>query len=232
MSPVRKIRPNYRSLTGHVTRGPQEPTLQFESTLERDFYEVLTFGPAVENIETQPFRVTFLDAAGQPHNYVPDCRFTLGPLGVPDGRRAPFLREESRVVCEIKYRSDLRRDWKELRARFRACRALCAQSGWTFRIYTEREIRTPLLRNAEWLRGYGRAPARLELRQEIHRILLSQRQSTPARLLAELLRARGGDDTQLRELWSMLASGEVQMDYCTPLDMDSTIWSLARDVTV
>ena len=52
--PVRKIRKNYRSVTGVFTGQKNEGSTEFESTLERDLFTLLEFSPDVLKYEAQP----------------------------------------------------------------------------------------------------------------------------------------------------------------------------------
>jgi hypothetical protein len=60
-------------------------------------------------------------------------------------------RHHRSVLYEVKYRDDLRAHWQDYRSKFKAARRYACTQGWVFRLITEREIRTPYLKNATFL---------------------------------------------------------------------------------
>jgi hypothetical protein len=141
--PVRKIPKNYRSLTGLVATmkragpGVRGGMAGFESSLERDLLILLDFDPAVLSYEEQPVRIDYRDAQGHARHYTPDVLVTWRCDGVPSH------------LVEVKYRADLKTDRRALKPAFRAAHGHARERGWTFRLLTEVEIRTPYLRNVK-----------------------------------------------------------------------------------
>jgi len=235
--PVRTIRPNYRSVTGKVNLGPPHGMVPFESTLERDFLVLVALDPGLAAIESQPLKIPYRRPNGRRTNYYPDYRVVLGPAVAPDLRRAPFLRGESTVIAEIKYWADLKKNWEELRPGFEACREYCraetaAGRPCVFRIYTERRIRTPFLRNVHDLRSHRRTVERDEVLRRILLYLNRRPHSTPTELLATLAETPTDRNLLLAQLWRAVAIGLVQTDLTQPLRMDSAIWSILREIPV
>ena len=62
--PVRSIPKNYRSLSGKVIDARSCGAVEFESALERDFYLILDFDPAVARFEEQPVTIAYRDPEG------------------------------------------------------------------------------------------------------------------------------------------------------------------------
>jgi len=145
--PVRIIPKNYRSLTGLVSNTRTQSMAAFESSLERDFLVLLDFDPDVEFYEEQPLTITYADERGRRRTYTPDVfvRYRIDPL---QAKPNPPL------LCEVKYRDDLRQHWTDYRPKFRAAGRYARQQGWRFRVVTERHIRTPYLDNVKFLRSY------------------------------------------------------------------------------
>jgi hypothetical protein len=140
MSPVREIPKNYRNVTGLVASPRLGRSVQFESSLERDFIVVLdVLSQVVEGFEEQPIEITWM-WDGRLHHYTPDfpVHFSGDQFVRKASTRKPWL-------VEIKYRDDLRKNWKIFRPKYRAATAEAARRGWAFHIITEQEIRTPLL---------------------------------------------------------------------------------------
>jgi len=57
-------------------------------------------------------------------------------------------------LCEVKYRKDLALQWPKLKPKIRAARKYAKNEGWEFKIFTEKEIRTPYLENIRFLWSY------------------------------------------------------------------------------
>jgi hypothetical protein len=149
--PVRTIPKHYRSLTGLVLNTRTQSMTAFESSLERDFLLLLDFDPEVEFYEEQPVKITYPDDRGRRRTYTPDVfvRYRIDHL------RARHTRP---LLCEVKYRDDLREHWTAYRPKFRAAQHYARQHGWRFRLVTERHVRTPYLENIKFLRSYRAAP--------------------------------------------------------------------------
>lgn len=116
--PVRRIPKNYRNVTGIAAHRKAEGQAMFESTLERDFITLLEFDPAIETFEVQPLVLDWIDDAGGAHGYTPDA---LATFKLHDHR--------SKVLYEVKYRSELAQHWPELRPKFRAAVRFACSHG-------------------------------------------------------------------------------------------------------
>jgi len=190
----------------------------FESALERDFFTLLEFDRRVLAWYPQP--VTFPVPAASDRRaskYTPDVAVEYS--------EAPGGSDVHRVeLCEVKYREELARDWRMLKPRFKAGRAYARERGWTFRIYTDREIRTPRLENARFFLSYvGRGTdemdiARLEFTLETLGV------ATPNRLF-EMARVTSDEKGRmLAVLWHAIAIGRIAMDFDQPLTMHTLLW--------
>lgn len=215
--PVRTIPKNSRSLTGKVIDFRSHRGVSFESALERDFYVLLDFDPAVTDFEEQPVSIAYQDPVGVRRTYTPDVLVHYRPEARRDHRP---------VLYEIKYRDDLRTHWQEYRPKFKAARRYAHTQGWVFRLITEREIRSPYLKNAKFLRQYhDREPDRGD-RHRLLTFLAVQGETSPETLLASLSPDRWEHARFLPVLWSLIAIGEIGSDLTVPLTMHSCIWSL------
>ncbi len=217
--PVRTIPKNSRSLTGKVVDFQSHRAVAFESALERDFYVLLDFDPTVMDFEEQPVTIAYHDPVGVRHTYTPDVLVHYRPES---------QRHHRTVLYEIKYRDDLRTHWHDYRSKFKAARRYARTQGWDFRLITEREIRTPYLKNAKFLRPYrDREPDRGD-RHRILACLAVQGETSPETLLASVSSDRWEHARLLPVLWSLVAIGEIGADLTVALTMHSCIWSLDR----
>jgi len=158
--PVRTVPKNYRSLTGLVPNPRTQSMTAFESSLERDFLLLLDFDPDVEWFEEQPVKIIYHDAKGRRRTYTPDVlvRYRTDP---------PQARHTKPLLCEVKYRDDLRQHWAEYRPKFRAAQCYARQQGWRFHVVTERHVRTPYLENVKFLRSYRILPVNDSYRTQL-----------------------------------------------------------------
>jgi hypothetical protein len=215
--PVRKIPKNYRNVTGIAAHRKAEGAAMFESTLERDFIALLEFDSAVERFEVQPITLDWSDERGKARSYTPDVLATFKSHGLP--RRT--------VLYEVKYRSDLRTEWSELRPKFKAAIEYARRQGWRFKIVTEVEIRTPYLGNATFLLPFvRRGPS-----EEAHMALLTDRlvemhHTTPADLLAACSRDEWHQAALIPTLWYLIGTRQIGTDLDKKLTMASQIWSV------
>lgn len=104
--PVRRIGITNRSVSGIV------PGMgRYESSLERDFMEILRFDSCIKNFKPQPVTIDYLRSNGSSGTYTPDGYFEYAShLALPP------------VLYEIKYRSDFLENWKVLMPKFRAAK--------------------------------------------------------------------------------------------------------------
>ena len=213
--PVRTIPKNSRSLTGKVIDFRSHRAVSFESALERDFYVLLDFDPTVTHFEEQPVTIAYQDPVGARRTYTPDVLVHYRPEA---------QREHRPVLYEIKYRDDLRTHWQDYRSKFKAARRYARTQGWVFRLITEREIRTPYLKNATFLRQYHDRGLDRGDRHRMLALLAGRGETSPETLLVSLSPDRWEHARLLPVLWALLAIGEIGADLTVPLTMHSCIW--------
>lgn len=212
--PVRRIGISARSVIGTMPDGSQ-----YESSLERDFMELVRFDKNIRHYTPQPLTIEYLDASGKQRRYTPD--------GFIEYRRDTWpAREMADVLCEIKYREDFRSQWRTLLPKFRAARNFCAERGWEFKVFTEREIRTPYLRNVRFLWPFVR-----NVRDDRYADLLllqldEVRESDPEALLCSMCRDKWRRAEILPNLWWLIANHQIGCDLTQPLTMKTRIWTL------
>lgn len=217
--PVRKIPTNRRSMTGLVASRKNERMTGFESTLERDFLLLLDFDRSVARYEEQPVRIEYVDAEGR-RAYTPDVLVYY--------QDAPAASADTRpVLCEVKYRDDLFANWKEYKPKIRAGRAHARGRGWRFRIITEREVRTPYLDNARFLRAYRRIEADNDDMGLLLDTLRWMGEADPEGVLAAIHHDRTRRAELLPTLWRLLADGHIAADLSQPLTMRTRIRAAA-----
>ena len=207
--PVRKIVPGNRGVTGIV------PLFgKYESTLERDLMEILRFDPDVEQFTPQPLTIDYLDREGHKHSYTPDglikFKASTSPFHLP-------------ILFEVKYREDFRKDWKALLPKFRAAKSYCMTQTWRFEVFTEREIRTPYLKNVKFLWQYlERIPEPAMMARALE-VLNDLDQADPDLLLCALCNDTTNRARFIPVIWHLIAIGAIGCDLNQPLTMRSLI---------
>lgn len=201
-----------RCLTGQVSLANGE-TAFFQSSLERDWLLVLDFDPTVCRIAVEPFSI-FYKVNGQERRYTPDVL----------AEHASSSGVNKTVVYEVKPREELNANWATYKTRFKVAVRRCREEGWRFKIVTEKEIRTPLLDNARFLRRYRSLPDNALTREQLLYTLKGLGQTTPQALLAAAYWHEEPQMAALPTLWKLIASRAVVAMLHEPLTMGSPIW--------
>ncbi|MBF4332969.1 heteromeric transposase endonuclease subunit TnsA [Vibrio anguillarum] len=207
---VRTIPKNYRNLTGLAASTKAEKPF-FESTLERDFLTLLEFDRSVYTYDVQPIEVSWTDDNERHRGYTPDVLVHYYP-------------PQQNILYEVKYRSDLRANWKELKPKFKAAISHAKSNGWRFKLITEVEIRTSYMENARFLLPYLRVETNEEHSDMLLRQLVQMRQCSIEALIKAIFNDRWAQAELVPTLWYLIASGRVCTDLNIPLTMSSNIW--------
>lgn len=208
--PVRVIGRNSRAVTGEM------PGIgAYESTLERDFMEILRFDHEVLSVYPQPVQIQFLDHTGKSREYFPDGLIEFST----ELKQCPIL-------YEVKYRQDFRDNWRELIPKFRAAKRYCAERGWRFEVYTEKEIRTPYLKNIRFLFPYRERQFPEPIISWVLQTLSDLVESDPDFLLCALCKDKSNRAELIPVIWHLVASGAIDCDLEEPLTMRTRIQTL------
>ena len=214
---VRKIRANYRSVTGLVADHQSARSTAYESSLERDFIKHLLFNKNVLEHEEQPLTIDFTDTSGKPRRYTPDLLISY--------RNDVALTKDWRpLLAEVKYRSDLFQHWAELKPKFRAARAYARKRSWDFAVVTEQELRTSYLTNITFLLEFRKHAVDKVLTGLLLETVADMRSATPASMLTFLSNDATQKATLLPMLWQLVANGRIGADLEHRLTMSSPIW--------
>jgi len=217
--PVRKIPKSYVALTGRIANSKGEAPVAFESSLERDLFVILDFDLNVERYEEQPVSIKYIDNNGKVKTYTPDVLVTYRKDIEPAIRMKTML-------CEVKYRQDLKNNWAEYKCKFKAAVRYARNKGWVFRILTEREIRTPYLVNAKFLRRYRNMNVNGDDKKLLLHAIFEMREANPDEVLLFL----SGDEQRRLEilpaLWNLVSNRMIGTDLTLPLTMRSRLWSM------
>lgn len=213
--PVRKIPKNYRNVTGIASHHKALGQAMFESTLERDFITLLEFDPAIENFEVQPVTINWIDNNDRNRSYTPDVL-------------AYFHSSKSlTTLYEVKYRSDLKENWDELKPKLKAARRYARKNGWRFKLITETEIRSIRLENAKFLLPFiKKGPVSETDMDLLDGAIQKLHNSTPSALLAYLYQDEWNRARLMPTLWYLIGTSQIAADFDRKLTMSSNIWRL------
>lgn len=214
--PVRKIKAGYLNTTGGFQSLKLGRFVNAESALEFDLLFQLDLDPEVTWFDEQPLSVGYIDAdTGRARSYTPDALARYKKNGGI----------EHQILYEVKHLADLRKDWKELKPKFKAAIHEAKIRGWKFKIVTEKHIRTPRLANLQFLFHFIRSisPLESERRSVIYNGLKELRAATINELLAFLFHDITNRAEILPVLYRMIYSGAVVADLDYPLTINTSI---------
>jgi TnsA endonuclease N terminal len=123
-------------------------------------------------------------------------------------------------LVEVKYRVDLRTNWKQLKPGFAAARLWAHQNGAVFRIATERSIRGSILDNAKRLLPLRRTPIDPAVARFVLCAIRSAETATFGGVLAALPVSR---QAGLATLWRLIARGTLRVNLAAPITFDSRV---------
>lgn len=207
---IRRVPISHISMTGEVLG------TEFESALERDLIMTCAFDGSVNWFQSQPLTIDYQDAEGKPHHYTPDLLIHFGTD--QKTTRRPIL-------CEVKYREELLKNWKMYKPKFKAARAYARENGMEFRIFDEHRIRTPRLKNIQFLWRYKYAPVCSGYQEELLAKLSKLDQGVQMmQIIDELYPIKESRGDAIWAWWTLVVQGSIQCDLNQRLDKSTLFW--------
>ena len=191
----------------------------YESSLERDLITLFQFDQKVEKVVTQPVTINYMDTSGKARRYTTDVlvqyrKDTVATEGFKD------------LLCEIKYRDELAEKFQELKPKFKAAIRYAKSQGWRFRLFTEKQIRTPYLFNARFLLPYRELDVDALVVERVLNKLAEMKVTDPNTLLSSLASDKWERAGLIPIIWHLISNFHVGADLKQPLTMMSRIWKL------
>ncbi|OUR81676.1 transposase [Colwellia psychrerythraea] len=209
--PIRKIPKNYSNVTGIAAHSKATGQAMFESTLERDFLMLLEFDKNVDSFEVQPVKLQWLNDLNKNRSYTPDVLV--------------YYKKNRPTLFEVKYRSDINKNWEVLKPKFKAAIRFCKENGWKFKLITEVEIRTAYLESVKFLLPFVRQGASNEDDMMIlDDKLIELKTTTPKELISSIYSDEWNQAALLPTLWYLIGSRQIQIDLTPKITMSSKIW--------
>lgn len=214
---VRVVPRSYRSLTGHFA-SRLGPSIQFESSLERDFLTRYDFDLSVQRIVSQPCRVLYTQENGRQGHYTPDFLVIYRQDPPQSDRPRPLA-----MLVEVKPSEDWRKHWRKWSRKWMAARRYALQRGWIFRIMDESRIRDERLANINYLNRYRRSAVTADVCARLLLGLGARGPSTVGSILKEYF---GGCDESaaLIHVWHLVATRQLDANVDEPLTTKTVLW--------
>lgn len=207
--PVRKINKNYRSVTGIFFSKKNNRGIGFESTLERDLYLTLEFDNNVESYEEQPLQLKLKTASGST-TYTPDCLICF--------------KDGSKLVCEVKYVSELIEKEEILKVKHEAVRLLLSKDNLNFRVVTEDDLRSDYLSNIKFIYKFHSPSKNFnEYENVVLNKLATVSPCTVASLISHLSKETHEQLQVLPIIWHLVFVQRIQVDMNIPITNKSIL---------
>jgi len=214
--PVRKIPKSRQRVRSLVVDSKRDLITRSESSLERDFFILMRYDLNVLKYEGQPVKIPYR-TGGEDKSYTPDALVEFKSDFLPAKNMRPWL-------CEIKYEEDLKENKSEYEPKFKAARRYARERGWEFKIFTEKEIRTPYLDNVKFLTQYRNIESDTNFESLILKTLYELKETDPESLLMAIFRDKWNRAELIPTLWHLVTVKRIGVDLNLPLTMSSRIW--------
>lgn len=197
--------------------------ISFESNLEQDLLYYLDFDSAVDSIEEQPLKLKYESKSGRLKSYVPDFKVMFN-------KKSEVLNKSFKgtVIYEVKYRKDLKKNWKKLIEPYRAMHNYCKDQEWKFRVITDFELKSDFLVNIKFLDQIRRGchDHEFEHQQAFLEVASLMKRGRINELLAATYSSKENRAESLSVLWRMIYNKEIGADLSKRLTNKSEFWAM------
>lgn len=202
--PVRKIPKNHIHVTGRHPGVKSVGWADYESPLEAEHLLLLDHDDAVKSYEVQPVRIPVPKVT---RGYVPDVLVHFHPD--EDGVIAPS------ELREVKSSTDLAANQTKYQTKFDLADIYCKQRGWTFRVITELEIRTPRLDNIKFINAYVKHEYPPEQLKAVLQRVTELGQTDSNAVLSSLAPDPNDQLKWMPVLWHLVGTKQIGVDWDT-----------------
>ena len=221
---LREIPPKYSSLSGTINMVSINKSIQFESSLERDFIFLIEFDTNVHFFLEQPLEIPYKDRNGIMRRYVPD--FIVNYF------------DDKTEIIEIKYKSVLKAKQEELEYKFKGARDFCKKNNLIFKVLTDSDIRIKNnieLDNYKFLFRYKNFFEKIietetlykNLKEDIiklHEMIFKLKQISVKDLVYKCSNDLDKQSQFIFLTWCLLANNFIKTDFSIKLDVNSIVW--------
>lgn len=195
----RKIKKNYRSITGHFPSIKNNTSIGFESKLEKAHFLALEFDKEVTSYQEQPQIVIFFNGKNQ--IYSADCYI----------KRVKDSSKKDSIV-EVKYTNEIEKKKEYFERRFESARISANKLNLDFEVYTEENHSEIYLDNLDFLYRYKLYPIENKYENQIIN-LVKQNKRVSAFALANLISQNLIDYPTISNcIWDLVCKEKLKSD--------------------
>lgn len=214
----RKIGYTYGSVSG-VCSFRKEKSIAFESTLERDLITLMGFNDSVSDIIEQPLTIEYTNANGRDTTYTPDF---LVHFKQPE--TTIFNTKHKSLLIEVKPRNILRKNFQQLKPKFKIAMKYAQQNDMIFKIYDEGRIRGEYFRNISFLKRYQNLKYDESEEQRILEYLEMVGNTAIDHIIEYLYATSVQKGIALGHIWHLMANKKIVCLFDEPLNQSTVVW--------
>ena len=194
---------------GNFSSCKMETSFRYNSLLQKDFMYWLEFDTDVLSYTTPGIAVNY-QSDGREKSHTPNFQ---------------VIRYQKKQIVEVKSRKTV--EIEKYDRLYQMLSGLYDETGWTFVVLTESEIRRePILSNIKLLYGYARESFSVDEYRDCWEIA---RSNAPVSL-AEIFQALDQHRIRRNVLFKLLFHSLVEIDIQQPITVNSTIGSVAEEI--
>jgi len=205
----RKLKKNYRSITGHFPSVKNNKSIPFESKLESELFLTLEFDDDVESYLEQPQITIIVD--GKEKAYHADCFIKMF-----DGSK------RRDTIVEAKYTTEINKEKAYYEKKFKAASMTANGMNMDFLLYTELLHSKTHIFNLDFLYRYKTQPRENKFDAKIKN-LLSKAPLSAFDIAKNLSTTQNEYMIVSNAIWGLVAHGELYTDLEKELSMNSII---------
>lgn len=203
MKQSRKIKPTRISVSGRIPY--KGNSIQYESTLERDFLIYFTFLENVIEIVPQPVTIKF-EKNNRTYPYTPDFYIEFDKST-----------DKKPLIVEVKPKELWQENWREWSVKWKAMLSYCKEHGYQFRIFDETRIHHLAFQNIVFLSKYFRISYK-ESEVELVLETVSSFSNPTIGNVIDVLSGKIEKDHLKRLLYFMMYTKKIRFDLFEPID--------------
>lgn len=207
----RKIKKNYRSITGHFPSIRNNRSVAFESKLENSLFLTLEFDSSVYSYQEQPqIEITINNKI---RIYSADCYI----------KRNEGSNKEDALV-EVKYTSELEKNKEQFEEKFEAIKVAATEMNLDFLIFTEENYSEIELFNLDFLYRYKINPLNSKYEELIMNKIRDLKKLKAKDLVSLISDSANNYSLISNTIWSLVAGDKLKTDISSEkLSMNSFV---------
>ena len=195
--PQRKIKKNYRSVTGHFPSLKNGKSIGFESLLEKSYFLSFEFNDDIIFYYEQPQIEIFFKNKNMVYSM--DCYVVRGKnLALKDS------------LVEIKYTEEIEKKQMYFEEKFEATKVLAKNRNLNFELFTEKSLSSIYLNNLDFLYKFKLNPVESEHKNRIFEVLKNSKSMTAYSLSKCISSSLKDYPIIANAIWSLVANNKLR----------------------